>query len=176
METRERNVADLVAAMRPVPILQPLTDEELLILAKRVHSKYYGRGELLVRQGDEGDSFFVITSGRVAVSVKDEKGQSTVVTYLARGDFFGEGSLLTGEPRTATITTTQDTKVILIDKESFSEILTHNPGIAENLSKILADRLKALARKKAESDTTVDGEDVASFRNVLKKIRTFFKL
>ena len=176
VKTRERDVADMVAAMRPVPILQPLNDEELLALAKRVKSKYFGRGEVLVRQGEEGDSFFIIRSGRVAVSVEDARGEQTVVAHLESGDFFGEGSLLTGEPRTATITTTEDTKAILIDKTGFSDILKQNPSIAESLSVILADRLKELEEKKAESEKTDEFKDEERFKVVLRKIRSFFKL
>lgn len=176
VKTRERDVANMVAAMRPVPILEPLNDEELLTLAKRVQSKYFGRGEVLVRQGEEGDSFFIIRSGRVSVSVKDARGEQLVIAHLDKGDFFGEGSLLTGEPRTATITTTEDTKAILIDKASFSDILKQNPGIAESLSMILADRLKELEEKKAESEEAEKHEDVESFKVVLRKIRNFFGL
>ncbi|UCE17106.1 MAG: mechanosensitive ion channel [Gemmatimonadota bacterium] len=61
---RERDIAEKVSAMRPIEILQPLSDEELLLLASKVRKQHFGRKEVLVRQGEEGDSFFIIMSGR----------------------------------------------------------------------------------------------------------------
>ena len=172
---REREIAEKVAAMRPVEILRPLSDEELVTLASKVHTHFYGRGEVLVRQGDGGDSFFIVTDGRVAVSVEDTRGRSAVVAHLEGGDFFGEGSLLTGEPRSATVTAAEDTRIILIDKPSFSHILTQNPSIAESLSKILESRLRELAEKKAAAEEVAGKAiDVEPFTVILKKIRRFF--
>ena len=175
--TRERDIAEKRAAMKPVEILKPLSDEELLTLASKVRTHFFGRGEVIVKQGDAGDSFFIITSGRVAVSVRDDRGQSTVVAHLESGDFFGEGSLLTGEPRTATITTTEDAKVIVIDKSNFSDVLTQNPTIAEDLSRILERRLKDLAEKKAAAEEAGKKVIVVEpFSVILGKIKNFFKL
>lgn len=175
--SREKDVAERLAAMRPVEILRPLSDEELLTLAKKIGTHFYGRGEVLVRQGNAGDSFFIIASGRVAVSVRDNKGQSMTIAQLEEGDFFGEGSLLTGEPRTATITTTEDTKVIIIDKSSFADILTQNPQIAEKLSEILEKRLRELAEKKVAAEKAAEKEiTVEPFSVILGKIRNFFGL
>jgi small-conductance mechanosensitive channel/CRP-like cAMP-binding protein len=171
---RERDIAEKVSVMRSVEILQPLSDDELVTLASKVRRQHFGRGEVLVRQGDEGDSFFIITTGRVAISVKDDRGRSSIVAHLDSGDFFGEGSLLTGEPRSATVTVTQDAKVIIIDKFSFSEILKQNPSIAESLSHILENRLKELAEKKAASEKKVEKEPVEPFTVILKKIKNFF--
>lgn len=174
---RDRLIAERVAAMRPIEILKPLTREELRRLALRVETQCYGRGEILARQGESGDSFLIIKDGRVEVLLKDTKGRSSVVSHLGRGDFFGEGSLLTGEPRSATVTAVEDTEVIVIDKSNFADILTRKPSICTSLSKILESRLEELAKERAALEKIPEEEvKVESCSVILKKIKNFFGL
>ena len=62
-----------------------------------------GEGEVVLREGDGGTSFYVVASGRLAVSKRDERGEAVVLAQLGEGDFFGEMALLSGAPRAATV-------------------------------------------------------------------------
>lgn len=174
---QNRRITERVDAMRGIEILKPLTRGELWKLASRVKSEYYGRGEVLVKQGDSGDSFFIIKEGKVEVSIEDERGESHIVAELGTGGFFGEGCLLTGETRSATVKAVEDTEVIVIDKSSFSDILTQKPNICSSLSKILEKRLKELAEKRAALEKIPKKEiKVESSSAILRKIKAFFGL
>ena len=142
----------------------------------RVHQ--YAVGESIVRQGEEGDSFFVITSGGVEVSGSDETGASVILAQLGGGDFFGEMSLLTGERRSATVKALEDTMTIVVDKANFAQVITANPSIAQSLSEILERRLTNTAAKMAKLESTRPKEKsaVASRDSLLKRIRSFFRL
>jgi small-conductance mechanosensitive channel/CRP-like cAMP-binding protein len=174
---KQSRMVDRIGAMRPIEILEPLTDKELAMLASEVRSHCYGRGEVLVRQGESGDSFFIITSGEVDVTLKDEKDEEHLIARLSPGEVFGEGSLLTGERRSATVTAAEDTQVIVIDKRSFAQILTRKPAICERLSEVLRRRLGELAEKRAAyAETRGAKVEVESSSAILKKIREFFRL
>lgn len=174
---RKRGIAERIDAMKSIEILKPLSKEELWKLASKLETHYYGKGEFLVRQGESGDSFFIISEGRVEVSVEDERGESSIVAYLESGGFFGEGCLLTGEERSATVTAVEDTAVIVIDKSSFAHILRQKPSICTNLSEILERRLRELAEKRAALEKVPEEEiGVDSSSVILKKMKDFFGL
>lgn len=181
-ELRERERAERVAgileAFRRVEILAPLSDEEKRQLAEGVRAHRYASGEYIVRQGEEGDCFFILTSGRVEVNATGESGFATVLAQLGEGDFFGEMSLLTGDRRSATVRALEDTEVIVVDKASFSKVITNNPSIAESLSQILERRLAENVAKMAELEKERPREKVSveSRNSLLKRIRGFFRL
>ena len=174
---RERSIAERMAVMRPVEILKPLSKGELRDLASRVKIQHYGAEEVLVKQGDPGDSFFIVKDGEVEVSIETEKGERTVIRHLGNGEFLGEGSLLTGEARSATVTAVRDTQVIVISKSNFADILNAKPSMVTELSRILERRLRELAERRAALAETAKTEvKVESSSKILRKIRTFFGL
>ncbi len=104
---------------------------------------YYSleKGEKLCRQGEPGDSLYVVTEGRLSVSVK--KGLlsfSKKVTELGPGSIVGEMSLITREPRTATVTCEEPSKVFVLLADHFDEALRQNPALAEEMRRMVADR------------------------------------
>jgi len=175
---RVERVASILEVLKRVEILKPLSGEEMKRLAEGARAHRYALGEPIVRQGEEGDSFFVITSGRVEVSASDETGARAVLAQLGGGDFFGEMSLLTGERRSATVTALEDTEMIVVDKANFAQVITANPSIAQSLSEILERRLIENAAKMAELERARPKEKsaVESRDSLLKRIRSFFRL
>lgn len=168
---------ELVAIMKRVDILSPLTPEELRELAQRVRIEQFATGEMPVRQGDSGDTFYIIKNGRVDVIVQRSTGEPATVATLGAGDFFGEMSLLTGATRTASIRIKDDAELLVIGKESFSAVLTNNPSIAESLSLILSSRQSALHAELERLDTrSHEHHQGDSSGELLKKIKDFFGL
>jgi CRP-like cAMP-binding protein len=103
----------------------------------------FGPGEVILRQGDPGDSLYVVRSGQVVVQIGAGTGPKTVATLLA-GQFFGEMSLMTGESRSATVVARTDVECYIVDKEAFQEILEEKPDLAGIISDILSRRQLAL--------------------------------
>ena len=165
---REATQGKLLQLINQVPILETLSETERNQLASHVSLRLFGIGENIVTKDAPGDSMYIIYSG--SCDILNGTGKK-IAEPLTEGNFFGEMSLLTGEPRTATIRAIEDTGVIRIDKTAFAEILSKNSHIVEALGKILADRQKELD---AESEQLVS-ETVQTHRFMIQ-IRRFLGL
>jgi small-conductance mechanosensitive channel/CRP-like cAMP-binding protein len=174
---REHATAEVLALMGKVDFLMPLSQEERRKLVETVGVKTYAAGERPVRQGEAGDSFYIIKRGSVDVIVEKTPGEGVVVATLGAGNFFGEMSLLTGAARTATIRVREDAEFVVIDRESFRGTLIHNPSIAESLSRILAERQASLAAQREKLDAvTLERRKRDESGKLLHNIREFFGL
>jgi small-conductance mechanosensitive channel/CRP-like cAMP-binding protein len=149
-------IEQIVRALRQIDLLAVLENAELHALAEHVGTRLYGRGEVLARQGEAGDTFFIIRSGRVRIDVDDILGDNlaaVTVNHLGPGDFFGELALLTGAARGATVTAEEDTEILLVARRDIAPLLQANPELPERLGTVLARRLEmnqaALATRQA---------------------------
>ena len=148
-------------------------------LAAASQRRLFDAGEILVNEGDEGDSLFVIEKGSVRVTKTDpdQGGKSIDLAVLEEGAFFGEMSLLTGEPRSATVIAREHCGVLILGKRAVASTLEIDPRIAEDLSRSLAARRKdtreTLETRRDEAATVAGIDDEQS---LLKRIRTFFSL
>ena len=97
-------------------------------------------GTVLFRDESEGNTMFVVQSGRVRL-LKERNGVEKVVTELGAGEFFGEMAILNGKPRTATAVCVEDSRLIEIDAKTFADMITHSPEVAIRLVQRLATRL-----------------------------------
>ena len=174
---QEQRSSELIGLMEKVEILTPLSRPELEKLVDRLTVLSYASGEVPVKQGEPGDSFYIIKSGRVLVVVEKPSGEKAVVATLGPGDFFGEMSLLTGAVRTASIQVKEDAEFIVIDKDNFRSTLAHNPSITESLSLILSERQAGLdaERERLDSEGVERRRRVVSGK-ILAKIKEFFGL
>ena len=173
----EHAVAEGLALMAKVDIFGPLSLEERRRLVEAVGVKTYAASECPVRQGDAGDSFYIIKRGAVDVLVEKARGEGVVVATLGAGNFFGEMSLLTGAVRTATIRVKDDAEFMVIDRESFRSVLVNNPSIAESLSHILSERQAALAAQREKLDAaTLERRKRDESSKLLHTMREFFGL
>jgi trk system potassium uptake protein TrkA len=127
----------LAATLRKVDFLAPLRDEELETVARGAEHLHHPGGTELFRQGDPGETFFVVLSGEV--QLKDSTAQ--VVATVKPGGFFGELALLTGEPRTATAVTSAACELAAVGREDFRSVVMANPAVALEMSRILGERL-----------------------------------
>jgi hypothetical protein len=154
-----------------VPIFAPLSDEETRKLADASHLRVFAPGESVVRQGQKGDSMFVVHRGAVDVQVKEE-GATKTLRVLREGDFFGEMGLLTGEPRTATVLTQGETEVLEINIQCLKPILEENPELVQSLSRIIEERRLAMDKHENKSMKT----EIKSKESVFNSIKRFFGL
>lgn len=166
-----------VKTLRRVELFDGLTDEERQSLAARLRVAPFVRGEVLTRQGAEAHWLYVITKGEAEVRVSTGDNLSEHLANLGPGDFFGERGMMTGEPRSATVTAVSDVECYRLDKEAFHDILQRRPEIAENISVILARRRVELEAALEDLD-----EEARQMRarhhqgDLLRRIRDFFGL
>ena len=161
---------EVIALLRQVTVLAVLPDKELEQLALKARSVIYRAGEFVVRQNKAGSSLFVIQSGLCEVFVKDQQGFDNRVAQVSKGDFFGEMSLLTGAPSTATVRALEDSTLVVIDKALFTSVIQSNPKTSEALGKVLAQRQKELAQLSGGTE-----REGSSSSGLVKKIKSFFR-
>ena len=138
----------LVQFLKNVKLFSELGPESLNRLAACLKTAEFPSGEVIVREGAPGVSMYVIKSGCAEVRKKDPvTGIDFLVAELGEGAAMGEMSLLTGKPRSATVTTVQPTTVFTLTRADFRNLLTQHPEISLGLARILAERLEAATRQ-----------------------------
>ncbi len=143
LEAPERH-ASMEAVLGRVDLFAGLADGERDRLAAGARERRYAPGEIVVREGDETSSMFVIEKGRAAVSIHGAAGDTRRVSTLEPGAAFGEISLLTGERRTATVRAITEVLALEIDKTTLSPILEANPALCETFELVIAERRRSV--------------------------------
>lgn len=169
-------------ALQRVDICRELSEEQQQQLAESAEIRPYAPGELIIRQGDPGDELFIVLRGQVVISVDENeytpRGDSTEIARLDAGSFFGEMSLMTGEPRAANVRTLLDTELLVVGKAALAPILDHAPELAEAISRSLAARREQLDTASSRSAATRSTGELDDERSgqLLFRIREFFSL
>jgi small-conductance mechanosensitive channel/CRP-like cAMP-binding protein len=157
-----------------VELFHSLSAEEVERLANSAKLYLYAAGENLCRQGEPGDSFYIIREGRVAVLVNGGEGRTVTAAHLSDGAFFGEMSLLTGEPRSGTVMAETDVQVLRVSKNDFAGLLQANAELAGNLAAVLEKRAEG---RRTAMTTSITRESVPETPLALAvRIKLFFGL
>ena len=127
--------------LRGIPVFASLPDDFLASLRDRVELVRYGPGEVICRQGDVANSFYLVRIGFVKVS-QEHPGGEMVLAYLSRGDYFGEIGLLEGDVRTATCTALDHVELVRISGDDFSDMVSRFPEIRSKLQAVEHERLQ----------------------------------
>jgi CRP-like cAMP-binding protein len=164
-----RSQGDVEAAatrLASIDLFATLSPEARIALSRSGAEHMFASGEPIVRQGEAGQSMYVVLSGRARV-VLEPSGQEVAV--IESGGFFGEMSMLTGDPRTATVRAVGDVRLLEITADRFREVLLEQPGLIEHISAVVAERRAGLenARAAAAQTTTV----VTAPRTLLRRIQ-----
>jgi small-conductance mechanosensitive channel/CRP-like cAMP-binding protein len=138
----EREIAQRLTALdlAKVELFREMNEEERRKLAERLRFAPFMKGELMTRQGAEAHWLYILTKGSAEVFVSTDSGVRKTVQTLNAGDFFGEMSLLTGEPRSASLKALEESECYRLDRQAFADILHDRPEIAHYLSELLARR------------------------------------
>src|SRR5437868_6103928 len=126
--------------LRTMDIFEALPSEELGTIAQLLRERRLAETEVLCRQGDPGDALFIVTGGRIRLSTTDPSGNEKVLTYFTDGQFFGEMSLLTGAPRSATAIAETDSQLLVLDKYVFDDLLASRAQIMREMLKVVSQR------------------------------------
>jgi len=126
--------------LRSIPIFASLTPDFIDHLRDHVELIRFSPGQVICRQGDAADSFYLVRIGFVRVS-EDRPGGELVLAYLARGGYFGEIALLSGTPRTATCTALDHVEAVRISAEDFHLMLDKFPEVRRSLEAVAQKRI-----------------------------------
>lgn len=150
LDTIEAVLAETPAASAPQtlkprissPLFADFSEDDLVAVIQGLELVSYVPGDILILEGDPGTSLFVITSGVVRAFVRQPDGKNKMVREMGEGSFFGEISVLSGKPRTATVTAKTPVEALILERKILDQIGKTHPSVRTTLQKFAAERLK----------------------------------
>jgi CRP/FNR family transcriptional regulator, cyclic AMP receptor protein len=134
------------------PVLAELPEDDRRRVLQAARRRRYARHEVIFHEGDPGDTLHLIAKGRVAVAIATPLGDSTTLTVLGAGQFFGELALVGNQPvRTATVAALEPTETLALRQQQFDELRRDHPTIDRFLVAILAEQVKRLSTQLLEA-------------------------
>jgi CRP-like cAMP-binding protein len=153
--TRERLLKNLVATS---PLFRPFSRVQQLDLLRRFTSHDAATGTVIIREGDEGRGLFLVLSGEVEVTKRDELGVEVPISTLKSGDVFGEIALVRGVPSTATVGAARQSTVLFLGRDYFVRLIEAVPEVREYFEQLSDDRVHETARLLAD-DTMIEEDE-----------------
>src|SRR5581483_2399630 len=132
-----------------LPLFAGLPEDTAALLERSIQKKSFRRGEVIFHKGDPGSSMYLIVDGQVRIVLPSEGGEEALLGVLDKGDFFGELSLIDGQPRSATIVASEQTETVVLHRDDFLKVIHSSPSVA-------IDMLRVLARRLRETDEVVE--------------------
>ncbi|MBI4206352.1 MAG: mechanosensitive ion channel [Betaproteobacteria bacterium] len=168
-------IATRIAALRGVELFSHLAAPELSALAERLVAAPFAAGDVITRQGAIAHWLYLLVDGEAEVWVDAAGAPRRRVAVLGPGSVFGEMGMMTGEPRSATVTAKTDVECYRLDKAGFEDIIRARPAIAEEISRVLAARASGL--RHAVEDAQAEAAAARTRpETLLQRIRAFFGL
>jgi CRP/FNR family cyclic AMP-dependent transcriptional regulator len=125
-------------------VFSELAPQETERLTQHSTTRTYHANTILISEGDTTDSLYVVLEGKVKVFASDHQGKEVILNILGPGEYFGELALLDDQPRSASVKTMVQTKLMVITKNDFKKSLAGDPEMAYKLIKVLIGRVRAL--------------------------------
>ncbi len=161
----------LIAELRQADFLAELSDEELQLLLPNTNVHQFGAGEILMHQGEVGDYFHILRRGTVKIVANAGNGGSVHIRDLDAPAFFGEISLLTGEPRNASVIARTDVEVLELSREAFIHLFRARPDALNQVSEVVARRISETRERVQAASAT---EDRRGRNWLVDKMRSIF--
>ena len=125
-----------------VPLFERLDEDERNSLASQLEEVEFQAGQIIFKRGDPGGAVFIVAAGQVQIFVEDTTGSRIVFETAKMGDFFGELSLLDGDPRSASAQAIEKTRVLAVDRGDLQLLFRRNPDAAMDVLAIIGKRLR----------------------------------
>jgi CRP/FNR family cyclic AMP-dependent transcriptional regulator len=138
---------EILLNLKKIPLLSRLPDEALNALAAKAKSVKFPKQAIIMTEGDETSSLYIILSGKVRVFSSDEKSKEVTLLIQESGSYFGELALLGDEPRSASVETLEKTVCGIISKNDFKYWLVSHPDVAMGLLSELSEKIRHLTEK-----------------------------
>ncbi len=132
MELTPQAIASLRLVLKKIAFLEHLKIDELDALIREMDRRPFRRGETIIRQGDVGETFYILASGSVSVTKKSGLfGRQKQIASMRREGFFGEMALIDNIRRTATVIGEEEGEIYFLPREAFKKVLMANPEIGQ---------------------------------------------
>ena len=132
--------------LRSIPLFADLPDEDIESISNLAATRTYPKNTIIISEGDDSDSLYVVLSGKVKVFLSDDDGREIIINILGEGEYFGELALLDDAPRSASVMTSEECKLAVISKSSFEDCLFKNPQLSLRVIKELSKRMRSLTQ------------------------------
>jgi acetate kinase len=148
------------ADLKDLPVFKKLSDASLATISSQARFEHIPEGEVIIRFGEAGRFFGVILDGRIEVSRANADGVRERLKVLGKGEFFGEMSLMTGEPTTADVSALTDARVMMVPHEALTPIVSAEPFLAATLAATISRRLVARDLDVREKERLIEAQKV----------------
>jgi CRP/FNR family transcriptional regulator/CRP/FNR family cyclic AMP-dependent transcriptional regulator len=139
---------DLKKTLKMVPLFASLKDDDLQSIISLTIPREYQKDQPILREDDSSsEAMFVILDGEVKVSINGPDGREAILAILEEGDFFGEMSVIDGEPRSATVRATMPTNLVTIRRKDLLDKIAQTPALAEAMLIEFSKRLRKANRQ-----------------------------
>lgn len=173
MTPEPADTSDRIALLRHVRLFAGLSEEDLEAIAEVSVSRRYQAGEVVFREGDGGDTCFIVRSGLARAVRQHSDGRSITLSHFGPGDIFGELAMFDEEPRSATVDVIDALEAVAIPGRDMQRLMREYPEIAVKLNTALAQRLRATNERLArQSFQTVQSRVAAVLAQMIATARS----
>ena len=146
----------MIEHLKNIPLFKSLSNDELNSIHEKLEEINFAKDTLVFEAGEIGDCIYIIVEGKVEVYIEIEIGgklEKVFLSNLEKGDYFGEMSLITGEPRSASVITLSKCELLRLSKSDFDQLIMNNTSITLSLTHMLSQRLKSTNIKMAKAES-----------------------
>jgi CRP-like cAMP-binding protein len=162
---RERT---LETTMRAVPIFAGLSAEDVSKLSNDASLVSARKGEVIIQEGEQGDGMYIIKHGQARVFISTEDGRELNIALLRSGDYFGEQSLLTGAPRSASVAALTQVEAVFLGRAEFLKFIQEHEDVRERIDVVAHERKQQTDKVRSMPETREDVDSILqSIQNVL---------
>jgi CRP/FNR family transcriptional regulator len=173
MAPEPADAADRIALLRNVRVFAGLSEDDLAAIAEVSVSRRFDAGEVVFREGDGGDTCYIVRAGLARAVRQHSDGRSITLAHFGAGDIFGELAMFDEEPRSATVDVIEEVEVVAIPGRDMQRLMREHPEIAVKLNAALAQRLRATnERLSRQSFQTVQSRVAAVLSQMVASARS----
>ena len=143
----EITISDKILHLKEIELFEGLSVSEFAAVASITEEVVYPLGEIVIQEGDTGETMYLIVSGEVTVTKDQGEGPQLELARIGAGNYFGEMALVDDIVRSATVRTEQESRLLVLHKQEFKEIVREYPQIALQICKVLSARIRDLHEK-----------------------------
>lgn len=141
LEIQENNGQSILSPdeLKKIPLWSNLDPSDIASIANRFQTEFVGLGETIVRQGQQGDKFYIVVQGKLEVVTVGDAGEDLRVKLLTAGDYFGQSSLYDDAPYSATLRTLTPVRLLTLTKGEFNQLVAQSPDLLGSLRQSIND-------------------------------------
>jgi uncharacterized membrane protein len=161
------------ALLSCVPLFERLDADEKALLAAQLDEETFSNGSTIFRKGEPGNSIYIVAEGEVEIFVEDTTGGRIIFETAKVGDFFGELSLLDGDPRSASAKAIADTKMLKVDRQDLQLLFSRHPAAAMDILGVIGRRLREADKLLGLRPNSSPNQAIEERNTVLSRLADF---